>query len=113
MSPLSATEILVMGLMKNNLGVLTVRDLKLGYRIYAFSKDSTHRVARNQAHEMAMRPEIGLGQNRQLNHAGEKFRQSARALDVSSVAFMSDPPGLISWEPLGHRRLWDAQHQAG
>ena len=51
MSPLSANGLLAMGLTKNNLGVLTVRVLELSYRIYAFFKGSTHRVARYQAHK--------------------------------------------------------------
>ena len=52
MSPLSANGLLAMGLTKSNLGVLTVRVLELGFRIYAFFKGSTHRVAaRNRAHK--------------------------------------------------------------
>ena len=51
MPALSANRLLAMGLTKKNLGVLTVRVLELGYRIYAFFKGSTHRVARYQAHK--------------------------------------------------------------
>lgn len=31
----------------------------------------------------------------------------------TSVACMSDPPGLKNRELVGHRGLWDAQHQTG